>query len=118
MIDCSSSPDTFVFYFKEPRARLREKAVWHDIDRAFAEPVQPTDDVADYVPTQILAELFRSEGYEGIVFKSAFADGLNIALFNLDDAALINCVLERIKAVSLEFSEEDYRYFINKKAIE
>lgn len=47
----------------EPADRERaEKAVWIDIDNAFSQPVTLSDDAADYVPTQILAELFRDAG--------------------------------------------------------
>ena len=46
----------------KPTAKEKEKAVWIDIDNAFSRPVRLTDDQADYAPTQILAELFRSHG--------------------------------------------------------
>ena len=46
-----------------------------------------TDDPAAYVPTQILAELFRDEGYEAITYRSRFGKkGYNVVIFNLDDA--------------------------------
>ena len=48
----------------------------------------------DYVPTQVIAELYKSEGYDGIAYKRAFGDdGYNIAVFNLDDARVKSCVL-------------------------
>lgn len=47
---------------RELTSEEKEKAVWIDIDNAFSEPVTGSDDRADYAPTQILAELFRSAG--------------------------------------------------------
>jgi hypothetical protein len=73
-------------------AEEKKKAVWIDIDNAFSRPVTITDDAADYVPTQILTELFRDIGYEAVVYKSQFGkQGFNIVLFNPNDAEVINC---------------------------
>lgn len=101
-------------HFQEPGPKERETAVWADIDRAFAQPLTIADDIADYVPTQILAELFKSRGFDGIGYRSAFGDGHNIGLFDLNCADLINCSLFRIKSVKLESSEESNPYFVSK----
>src|SRR3990172_2578820 len=59
LIDCSvhHNKKGFILYLEEPEPEKREEAVWIDIDRAFSEPVTTNDNVADYVPTQILSEL-------------------------------------------------------------
>jgi hypothetical protein len=92
-----------------------EKIVWAAIDGAFAEPVTDTDDLADYAPTQTLAELFRSEGYDGVAYKSAFGeDGYSIALFDLDSASQLNGVLYKTKSVEFKFSENPLdQYFLD-----
>lgn len=59
VVNFTTERKAFTFYFKEPSPKKREKAVWSDIDKAFSQPVTPTDDVADYVPTQILSEFFQ-----------------------------------------------------------
>lgn len=46
--------------------------VWEDLNDAFSEPVTDSDDIADYAPTQIVAELFRRAGYDGIRYKSKY----------------------------------------------
>ena len=51
--------------FYEPDPAEREKAVWAHIGQAFSEPMTRRDDSADYVPTQIIAELFKREGFDG-----------------------------------------------------
>jgi RES domain-containing protein len=91
-----------------------EKIVWAAIDGAFSQPVTPSDDVAKYAATQIIAELFRDEGYHGVAYKSAFGeDGYNVALFNWEDAQQVNGMLHRVETAEFKFGEppED-EYFI------
>ena len=81
----------------------------------FARPVGRDDDIATYVPTQIIAELFRSEGYDGLAYRSNFGDGgYNIALFDIDAANLLNCQLQRVDAVKIEFSMQDNAYVVQR----
>lgn len=47
--------------FCGPDPSEREEAVWTDIDRAFSEPTVHDDASTAYVPTQLLAELFRDK---------------------------------------------------------
>ena len=47
VVNCTTEKKGSTFYFKEPSPKKREEAVWADIDRAFAKPVTPTDDIAD-----------------------------------------------------------------------
>jgi hypothetical protein len=57
------------------------------------------------VPTQIIAELFKSKGFDGIWYKSLLSnDGCNLALFNLDDAEVISCGLW--EATSIRFDSK------------
>jgi hypothetical protein len=93
-----------------------EKAIWSDINEVFSEPIERGDSSVDYVPTQILAEAFKRHGFGGIAYKSSYGeDGFNVALFNINDADLINCGLYRIKDVSVEMTQEDNPYFISKR---
>lgn len=111
-----SMPDVkrTIHYFEEPGPEERQKAVWSDIDRAFSEPVTPNDNVADYVPTQILAEFFKMKGFDGIAYLSALGEGYNIALFDLTSAELINCSLYRITDVKYESEEAANPNFVAK----
>jgi hypothetical protein len=72
----------------------RVDGIWIAIDQAFATPVSKADEAREYIPTQIIAELFKSAGYDGLVYKSLLSeDGFNLALFNLDVADVINGTL-------------------------
>lgn len=105
----------FVFFLSEPDASKREMAVWTQIDRAFSKPTTSADDAADYVPTQVIAELFKTEGHGGIAYKSAFGDdGYNIVLFDPDDANLASCGLFEVNSLEFSFEETDNPYWVKK----
>ena len=81
-----------------------DEAMWLTIDRAFAKPVGRGDDVAEYIPTQILAEFFKVNGYDGIGYKSVVRrDGVNVALFDPDNAELASCALVKVSGIKYEF---------------
>ena len=87
-------------------AEDKAKAVWIDIDNAFSEPVTSSDDRADYAPTQVLAELFRSAGYDAIGYKSHFGDdgdrrGYNLAIFDPGIVEIASCVPYRVKSIKV-----------------
>ena len=66
---------------------------------------------ADYVPPQIVADLFRHHGFDGIRYKSLLGKGYNYALFDLDSADLLNCCLYEVKSVHFEFDQFGNPYF-------
>ncbi|HVC61798.1 MAG TPA: RES family NAD+ phosphorylase [Acetobacteraceae bacterium] len=70
VIDCSDLDDRMMMLFDSGNTSIREDGIWVGIDRAFAEPVGRDDDVAAYVPTQMLAEVFKVNGYDGLIDKS------------------------------------------------
>jgi len=81
----------------------RESIAWSEISQAFSEPVTSNDTSATYAPTQILSELFRREGYDGIRYKSQLGSGYNYALFELGSADLQSCGLCVLKSISFSF---------------
>jgi hypothetical protein len=112
VIDCSKHHKVgLTIYWEEPPPEEATEAVWAAIDEAFADPVTKSDHVADYAPTQTLADLFRSEGFDGLVYKSPFGEeGFNMALFDLSSAKLKNCFLYKTKKVQYEFSDTGEYY--------
>ena len=101
-------------WLKEPSPQEREISVWNDIDQAFSRPVTPNDSIADYVPTQIVAELFKNNGFDGIAYRSSLGKGHNVVLFDLNAADLINCALHETKEISFNFSQVSNTCFISK----
>lgn len=73
LVDCISKTRPELRYlFSEPPPEERDEVMWYRIDSAFSEPINPTDTSADYAPTQIIAEMFKSEGFDGLAYRSAF----------------------------------------------
>lgn len=115
LLDCSVGHKSgFKLYFKEPDPGERKQAVWNDIDRSFSEPITVGDSTAEYAPTQIISEMFKREGYDGVVYKSNLGSGFNVALFDLTTADIINCFLYQVKSVSYEFEQAANPYFVRK----
>lgn len=82
------------------------ESVWAHIDYAFSRPITRSDNTAEYAATQIVAEVFRSEGYDGVIYKSAFAtEGYNIALFDLDAALQTKSYLFEVSKATFDFRE-------------
>ncbi len=96
----------------EPPPEKREEIVWRDIDRAFSTPLTMTDNSSEYIPTQILAELFKSAGYDGIGYRSSLGPGHNIALFDFDSAKLISGHVYSVKNVTFQFEEANHSYSV------
>lgn len=112
VIDCSKyhARDSFLDILDHTKSG--EDGIWVAIDRAFATPVSKEEEAKDYIPTQVLAELFKAEGYDGVVYKSLLSDdGFNITLFNLDHAKVINCSLFRLDSIEFKFSEAGSQVF-------
>jgi RES domain len=114
ILDCSKfhSANSLKWFFVETfvdhsfSAEEIEEAVWTHIDRAFSEPVTDSDDLADYVPTQILAELFKSEGYDAISYKSMLTDdGYNLAFFDHSYIKQVQGTLYKTAKIRYEFSK-------------
>lgn len=112
VVNCVTDDDRIMIYFGEPEIHERERAVWRDIDRAMSRPVNPSDDQADYAPTQVIAEFFRERGLDGVAYGSSLGPGHNIALFDVDVARLTSCGLVQIQNVKLDHTVAQNQYFM------
>jgi hypothetical protein len=107
VVDCRSA--------KSEKLNKDQAKLWSDISYAFSKPVSPEELHLEYVPTQILAETLRLQGFDGILYESQLnKGGTNIALFDTRSAKLINCGLHQIRSVSFEFDLSDNPYFMSK----
>jgi hypothetical protein len=112
VVNFATDDHGIVLYSGEPEPQERERAVWHDIDRAFSQPVTSGDDTADYAPTQVLAEFFRENGLDGVAYGSSLGQGHNLSLFDIGAAVLVNCNLVQIDGVKFDFSVVANPYFV------
>lgn len=93
-----------LLYAKPPSQEELKRVAWNDIDLAFAEPVERTDCFASYAPTQVLAEIFREERFDGVAYRSNFGDGYNVAFFDLASAELADKPrVVQVSALSVKF---------------
>nr|NJM04916.1 RES family NAD+ phosphorylase [Desulfobacula sp.] len=114
-IDVSQDKKTLIPYWGGCEEKLnseeREKAVWGAINSSFSEPIRSADDTINYIPTQYLSELFKNNGYDGIIYKSSLMKkGYNIVLFNPEDAILSGAKVFEIDSIMPSISECDNSY--------
>jgi hypothetical protein len=114
IINCSSDDKGTTIYLKEPKPEEKIIAIWRDIDKAFSRPVTQNESIADYVPTQIIAELFKKNGFDGIAYRSSLGEGHNIVLFDLNVADLINRTLYETTKISFKFDQSSTTSFNSK----
>jgi hypothetical protein len=103
LLNCSEPLKHKIPLLKEPAPLEREQAVWCAINGAFSKPVNLSDRIADYFPTQIIAELFKNNGFDGIAYNSSLGEDLNVVLFDLDSVREICCYLYEAKKVKFKF---------------
>jgi len=116
LVDCSKMPiKTRNPFMTSPPREDWNSLVWSEIDQAFTKPVTRSDNTGDYVATQILVELFRDAGFDGISYRSAFGEeSKNIALFDLKSANLESCQLHEATSVNFNFLERDDPYWVKR----
>jgi hypothetical protein len=74
---------------KENDFKEDEGLLWTGINLWFSLPLKPDGDKLSYIPTQYIAELFKNEGYDGIVFDSVQRRGhANLVLFDSSRAEM------------------------------
>lgn len=105
LINISTNQETRKSYhLDEPPPEIREQLVWDNIDYAFSRPISSEDRSTDYIPTQIISELFKNNGNDGIIYKSKLGKGLNVVLFNIEIAEVISCELYVLDNMNFNFS--------------
>jgi len=105
VINCCKNANCNVAYSMFNDKNLTQTdVIWMCIDEKFAKPVSRNDAGGDYIPTQIITEMFKREYFDGIIYKSHLSrEGRNLALFNLDDARVVNCALYVNNNVEFDF---------------
>jgi hypothetical protein len=89
-----------------PHQNNSKKSSGGEINQALAMPIRRDDDPLSYIPTQILSELFKISGADGIAYKSSVRNGgHNLALFDLAAADLVGGRLYTVDAISYSFSK-------------
>jgi len=97
-------PDISLFSQNEDRLEMYE--IVHTFDRLMSTPVTP-DDAVSYLITQLLAEVLKARGYDGVQFRSSVSDGHNLCIFDASDAAFVDghSAVKYIEKVSYDAPE-------------
>ncbi len=104
VIDFSAEGSTSLgFYAQEPPPELRTLVIWAQIGQLFSMPISSDPSTAEYAPTQIIAEMFRQRGLDGVAYKSSLTSGLNVAFFSLAAADLVTRSLHEVESISFKF---------------
>ena len=116
LVDFSRDKETRLSsLFGQLTADKIEKYIWAEMNYSFSNPIQVNDKSADYAPTQIIAEFFKNNGFDGIAYKSGLGPGFNLALYEPNAAEQLNGFLFSIDEVSYKFSENGQSYSLVKK---
>lgn len=65
-------------------------------------PVLPRSAAIDYIPSQYLCELIKKLNYDGVVYRSSVSSGINLALFNPEQATGGTTTLYNVSRVHVE----------------
>jgi hypothetical protein len=65
-------------------------------------PILPQSAAIDYVPSQYLCEFIKKCRYDGVIYRSSVSNGINLALFNPDQAMAREVVQYKVTQVSVE----------------
>lgn len=76
-----------------------ENYIWHTIGNAYSYPISHSDTERDYLPTQVLAGLFRSLSFDGILYESNITVGVgkNVALFDESAVTLVKKIVVKAR---------------------
>ena len=105
LVNCSVDGEMPLVTTPEGTPAERERIEWWTINHAFSQPVTRSDDTADYAPTQVIAEAFRHDGCDGLIYGSNLGTGRNIAVFELDAAEIVSRHLYRVDEVTFKFTD-------------
>ncbi|QZY56673.1 RES family NAD+ phosphorylase [Crassaminicella profunda] len=90
--------------------------LWGDLNTAFSKPVIPADDTAEYVITQVIAELVKNEGLDGILYKSGYSNkhllGKNVVLFNRKGIKLKTLDVYKIETVKFKYTQQNNTIYV------
>lgn len=108
LVDCTKDKIMITFGASgaSPSTQAKESRVWGEIAKAFSKTVAIDEPHLDYVPTQVLADSFRSQGYDGVMYKSLLQkDGINIALFDVSAAEYKRCAVFQTASIDFDFQQ-------------
>lgn len=81
--------DPDIALFSQNELRLEQYDIIQALDRLMSTPVTP-EDKAGYLLTQLLAQVLKAKGFDGVQYRSSVSDGVNFCLFDPTDANFVD----------------------------
>jgi len=98
----------FLLEDAEDIARMRSDLPFLErLGEELTRPVVPEAAAIDYAPSQYLCEFIKKCGYDGVIYRSAVSDGINLALFDPVQAEPGSVTQYRIARVLVETAKVD-----------
>jgi RES domain-containing protein len=87
LVDLSrTKPVETPFFVELLRWRVELAELLFRLAQDMSRPVPPHEEEVLYGPTQLLARQVKANGYDGCIYPSAMGPGINVVLFNPEDA--------------------------------
>jgi hypothetical protein len=87
----------------EDIARMRGDLPYLErLGQELTRPVLPQAAAIDYTPSQYLCEFIKRSGSDGVIYRSSVGDGMNLALFNPEIAAIGTIEEYRVEKVTVQ----------------
>lgn len=83
---------------------IRFRPYLQKLENELSRPVRKQDVHLDYLPTQFLCEYIKSEGFDGVEYKSAMNEnGYNLAIFNDHKLNIVGSVQYKVNNLNYEW---------------
>ena len=84
-------------------AELRENIGFLvELGKELSRPILPHTAAIDYIPSQYICEFIKKFGFHGVLYDSAVGEGVNLSLFDRNNATVLDVNYYRVVRVSVE----------------
>jgi hypothetical protein len=98
----------FIFDNREQMSALRAGLpLLERLGEELTKPVRPRSAAFEYIPSQYLCEFVKTQGYQGVIYRSSVSDGVNLALFSPELASPIEVKVALVDRVTVDITAVD-----------
>ena len=73
-----------------------------ELGKELTRPILPHTAAIDYIPSQYICEFIKKCGYHGVLYESSVGEGVNLSLFDPNNATVFDVNYYRVVRVSVE----------------
>lgn len=110
IVDFNSRINLFYFFSSNSSKSMIEAVKYNilinEISKDLSRPLRRFDTEIEYIPTQLVCEYCKMNNVDGIRFKSSLHQkGMNIVLFNSQDAKCTKVLKQSVSKVTIEYQD-------------